>query len=259
MNNLSHKVAATFVCTALGFLLGTNTEAKAVTLTLSPNNTFGVQDFNSNSKMLWDGMGDLYASSGPVVRGTLGEIEFRIEFTLSPELLPSNTVISRAVLQTGIYLGINDWELDDFYSNPQRLGLFPAYTNPGRLGIFGSTGNGRPDLWAFGAGEFLSSLDISSSSSGDILNFDVTDFVKGQIGNRPTISAFGIRALDFGNTSLSPASSGTEIKLIIETADVPEQPVPEPTTILSAAIALGWGGWLKRKNSIKQDKTQSRD
>jgi hypothetical protein len=42
MNNLSHKVAATFVCTALGFVLGTNTEAKAVTLTLSPNNTFGV-------------------------------------------------------------------------------------------------------------------------------------------------------------------------------------------------------------------------
>jgi hypothetical protein len=256
MNNLSHKVAATFVCTALGFVLGTNTEAKAVTLTLSPNNTFGVQDFNSNQKVLWDGVGDAYASSGPVVKGTLGEIEFLIEFAIFPQLLPSNTVISRAVLQTGIYLGINDLELNDFYSNPQRLGLFPPYTNPGRLGIFGSTGNGRPELSAFGAGEFLSSLDISSSSSGDILNFEVTDFVKRQIGNYPTISAFGIRALGFGNTSLSPASSGTKIKLIIETTDVAE-PVPEPTTIFGSALALGVGGWLKRKKSSQQNKTTS--
>jgi hypothetical protein len=27
--------------------------------------------------------------------------------------------------------------------------------------------------------------------------------------------------------------------------------VPEPTTMLAAALALGWGGWMKRKNSIK--------
>jgi hypothetical protein len=33
--------------------------------------------------------------------------------------------------------------------------------------------------------------------------------------------------------------------------------VPEPTTMLGTALALGWGGWLKRKNSIKQDKTKS--
>jgi hypothetical protein len=62
--------------------------------------------------------------------------------------------------------------------------------------------------------------------------------------------------LNFGNTSLSPASSGTEIKLIIETADVAE-PVPEPTTIFGSAIALGVGGWLKRKKSSQQNKTTS--
>jgi hypothetical protein len=33
--------------------------------------------------------------------------------------------------------------------------------------------------------------------------------------------------------------------------------VPEPATIFGTALALGWGGWLKRKNSIKQDKTKS--
>jgi len=33
--------------------------------------------------------------------------------------------------------------------------------------------------------------------------------------------------------------------------------VPEPTTMLGTALALGWGGWVKRKNSIKQNKTKS--
>jgi hypothetical protein len=36
-----------------------------------------------------------------------------------------------------------------------------------------------------------------------------------------------------------------------------EEHVPEPGTILCASVALGWGGWMKRKNLIKQDKTKS--
>jgi hypothetical protein len=36
-----------------------------------------------------------------------------------------------------------------------------------------------------------------------------------------------------------------------------EHKVPEPTTMLGTAVALGWGGWMKRKNSIKQNKTKS--
>ena len=35
------------------------------------------------------------------------------------------------------------------------------------------------------------------------------------------------------------------------------QPVPEPTTIFGSALALGVGGWLKRKKSTQQDKTTS--
>jgi hypothetical protein len=38
--------------------------------------------------------------------------------------------------------------------------------------------------------------------------------------------------------------------LIIET-----KPVPEPTTIFGSAIALGVGGWLKRRKSSQQNKT----
>jgi hypothetical protein len=42
--------------------------------------------------------------------------------------------------------------------------------------------------------------------------------------------------------------------LTITTIDVAE-PVPEPTTIFGSAIALGVGGWLKRKNLSRANKT----
>lgn len=35
------------------------------------------------------------------------------------------------------------------------------------------------------------------------------------------------------------------------------QPVPEPTTIFGSALALGVGGWLKRKKSGQENKTTS--
>jgi hypothetical protein len=39
------------------------------------------------------------------------------------------------------------------------------------------------------------------------------------------------------------------------TQEVEVQPVPEPTTIFGSALALGVGGWLKRKKSSQQNKT----
>jgi hypothetical protein len=124
-------------------------------------------------------------------------------------------------------------------------------TSPSSLGIFGYVGNGTPEASDFEAGVLLSSVDISSSSPGDILNFNVTPFVNQRVSNGDTFAGFGIRALDFGGLSLNNSIPPT---LIVETADVAE-PVPEPTTIFGSAIALGVGGWLKRKNSSRPNKT----
>jgi hypothetical protein len=128
-------------------------------------------------------------------------------------------------------------------------------TNPGSLGIFGYVGNGTAETSDFEAGVFLSSVDISSSSTGDIFNFDVTPFVNQRVSNGDAFAGFGIRALNLGGRRpgrviyLYPSA-----RLIVETADVAE-PVPEPTTIFGSAIALGVGGWLKRKKSSQQNKT----
>jgi hypothetical protein len=133
------------------------------------------------------------------------------------------------------------------------FGLGIDVINPGSLGIFGYVGNGTVEASDFEAGVFLSSVDVSSSSAGDILNFDVTPFVNQQVSKGDAFAGFGIRALNVGGVGLNNFSN-TGPRLIIETADVTE-PVPEPTTIFGSVIALTLGGWLKRKKSNQQHKT----
>ena len=241
MNNLYHKVAVASVCTALGFVLGGSEEAKAATFTLAPTITFEVVD-SSYSGNNFDGLGDEVFPGNfyTVVRGTLGEAAEFAEFNINSLFLDSNTVISSAVFQAQINsflvtgLGVND------------------YTNPGTLGIFGYVGNGTVEASDFEAGVLLSSVDVSSSSVGDILSFDVTPFINQRVSNGDTFAGFGIRALNFGSLSLERGEfSGIPPRLIVETAE----PVPEPTAIFGSAIALGLGGWLKRKKSNPQNKT----
>ena len=167
-----------------------------------------------------------------------------LEFNIGSFPLAPNTVISSAVLQAVISSSI--W-----------YGLGVEGTKPGSVGIFGYVGNGTVEASDFEAGVFLSSVDVSSSSPGDILNFDVTPFVNQRFSNGDAFAGFGFRALDFGSLGLETTTiDGIQPRLIVETADVAE-PVPEPTTIFGSAIALGLGGWLKRKKSSQQNKTTS--
>jgi len=241
MKNLYQKVVVTSLCTALGFALGANKEAKAAIFSLPSTINSEIIDGTRNS---FDGLGDdIYAEIAymAVVKGTLGEAAQVTEFNISSFSLGTNKVISNAVLQVQIYtLGL--------------YGLGVSATNPGSLGIFGYVGNGTVEASDFEAGVFLNSVDISSSSDKDILNFNVTPFVNQQVNNGDAFAGFGIRALNFGGLFLSNGGfSGSKPSLIIETAE----PVPEPTTIFGSALALGVGGWLKRKKSGQENKTTS--
>jgi len=245
MKNIYHKVAVASVCTALGFALGANKEASAATFTLAPTINFEVIDGGYDGHS-FDGLGDKVfpGNFDTVVRGTVGENAQLAEFNIGSFSLAPNTVISSAVFQAEIYT-LEAW------------GLGIGIINPGKLGIFGYVGNGTVEASDFEAGVLLSSVDVSSSSAGDILSFDVTPFVNQRVSNSDTFAGFGIRALNLGGLALERGQfSGIEPRLIVETADVAE-PVPEPTTILGSAIGLGLGGWLKRKNSNQQHKTTS--
>jgi len=235
MNNLYHKVAVASVCTALSFVLGANEEVKAATITLTPTIQFGVNArydrFNNYSYE--------FSSQYDIVGSGLGIITTRLaEFNISSFFLTSNTIISSAVFQDKI--------------SSSRVG------RPGNLAISGYVGNGTAE--AFDASlsnqERLSSLDISSSSPGDTLNFDVTTFVNQQVRNRKDFAGFNISMLEWGKTTLGGTDALGRSRLVIETANVAEH-VPEPTTIFGSAIGLCLGGWLKRKKSSQQNKTKS--
>jgi hypothetical protein len=242
MNNLYCKIAVTSVCTALGFMLGANEEAKAASFTFLPSITFEVIDGGLFFEDNFDGQGDKIfpGNFDTVVRGTSGEAAEFAEFNIGNFSLAPNTVISSAVFQA---------EISTFLV----YGLGVSATNPGSLGIFGYVGNGTVEASDFEAGVFLSSVDVSSSSPGDILSFDVTPFVNQRVSNGDPFAGFGIRALNFGSLALANYGDRRP-RLIIETGDVAE-PVPEPTTIFGSALALGVGGWLKRKKSSQQNKT----
>jgi hypothetical protein len=246
MNNIYYKVAVVSACTALGFFLGANKEASAATFILPPTITFIVDDYDNNIGSSFDGRGDIaFTDFGVVGRSETFERASFAEFNISSFSLAPNTVISSAIFQAQV--------ADAAVVGGGLDGNFPD-----SVGIFGYVGNGIVEPSDFEAGVFLSSVNVSISSaiSMEILNFDITSFFNQQVSNRHSFAGFGIRALNFGGLTLDPDLSSIQPRLIIETTDVGE-PVPEPTTIFGSAIALGVGGWLKRKKSTLQNKAKS--
>ena len=249
MSRLYHKVAVASVCTALGFVLGASPEAKAATFTLEPTITFGVIDWgyqvwNEEENYLYyefDGVGDLILNDDQDSFGRVRDVDLAhfAEFNIDSFSLLPNKVIRSVLLQTQI-LSFEYYIGSDF--------------NPGSVSIFGYVGNGTAETSDLEAGISLNSVDTSSSSPGDILSFDVTRFVNQRVSNADAFAGFAIRALNPGYVQIRGNNSlGTPLRMVVETADA--EPVPEPITIFGSAIALGVGGWLKRKNLSRQNKT----
>ena len=243
MNNLYHKFAVASVGIALGFTLGANKEAKAATFTLQPTLTFEVVDLGSpnSSSLDWRGDAYYYTNYPSVHSRTNLDRRASYEFNIS-NLSLANALIRHAIVETRIDLVIN------------RFPIFVA--------IFGYVGNGRPDISDFEAGVHLNYVDGQrlSSSVVNILSFDVTPFVNQLVRNNDTLAGFTIRASSYisfgGGSGVSLNATDNNSRLVIETIDVAE-PVPEPTTIFGSALALGVGGWLKRKKLSQQNKTTS--
>ena len=256
MSNLYHKVAIASICTALGFTLGANKEAEAATFSnqnyywLASQLTFSAIDGDPYGS--FDGLGDRVTGVSynnnsedyyPHSWGYIGitdarEVAALIEFSTShltsyianPDFTNTNSKITRitnAVLRIGA--GMTDYAL---------------------MGAFGYVGNGIPEASDFEAGVFLNSVDISFSSTDDILRFDVTPFVNQLVNSNNAFAGFTIRASNFGGVTLNAYDNNSS--LVIEA-----EPIPEPTTIFGSVLALSLGGWLKRKNSSQNNKTTS--
>jgi hypothetical protein len=97
-------------------------------------------------------------------------------------------------------------------------------------------------------------LDFRSASSTG-WTFEYDNDRSGHPGGKQLDLVSGTLAVKkFKSSTTTGTTTGiTDWNLIVNAKHV-----PEPTTIFGTALALGWGGWLKRKNLIKQDKTKSR-
>jgi len=247
MNNLYHKIAVAFVSIALSLTLGTDKQAKAATITLAPAQFFNTIDQNR------DGRGDSYIlpslglKSFPV--GTFdqnypyGTTRPAYEFNIGNLSLAPNTIKSakfNAVITSG-----------------RQSPGYDIY-----VALYGYIGNGVADASDFEAGEPLP-LVQERLSSGDYrtprfdISWDIAPFIKQLLSNNE--SAFAGLRVEGGGFSVEGVSTFTDPSspysvwyptLTIET-------VPEPTTIFGSALALGVGGWLKRKKSSQQSKTTS--
>ena len=235
MNNLYHKVAFASVCTALGFVLIPNKEAKAAVFTLTSTNSFFVGDKDQ------DGLGDYIYGDVPLSVGIKDEKHIQnsredeeykafYEFNVANLSLAPNTTISSAIFQP-------------------KANTVSWYGSRSRLDAQGYIGNGQADVSDFEAGKYLDgrylysvllNTTIPGIKPSPFFYFDVLPFISQSIKNNDTSAGFSLR-IDDGYLTLNQ-----DARLTIITADVTES-VPEPTTILTAAVALGWGGWLKRK------------
>jgi len=247
MNILYRKVAVTSACTALSFVLGASPEAKAASFTFTADPVFIFDEGSNGAEMILPG-------NGGVTKATAGEIALSMEFNIGSLSMETNKIITRAVFEAKLS-GLGYIFYGEILGKPSNLGIFGYVGN----GIVEGLGGVTVSPTDFAVGQFLSSVNISSLSTGDILNFDVTEFVNQRVSNGDAFAGLTIRALDLGGVSVSPSSntsSPQKFSLIVQTADVAE-PVPEPTTIFGSAIALGVGGWLKRKKSSRRNKTMS--
>ena len=247
MKNLYHKVAVASVGTVLGFALGASPEAKAASFTFTSVPAFIFDEGSNGADIILPSPG-----GGNAAKATAGEIALSMEFNIGSLSMETNKIITKAVLEAKLYVSESYMFYGEILGKPSSLGIFGYVGN----GIVEGLGGVTVSPADFAAGQFLSSVNISSLSTGDILNFDVTEFLNQRVSSGDAFAGLTIRALDLGNVGLgsSNISSPQELSLIVQTADVAE-PVPEPTTIFGSALALSLGGWLKRKKSSQQDKT----
>lgn len=225
MNIFLYKLAVVSVCVTLSLMLGGNKEAKAINFTIEGNSSTGNGERILNSQVSVERTQD-----SPIERRYFSELD------LTGFSIPPGTR-AYATFQTSIQ-----------FTGPSRSPDF-------YLDLFGYVGNGSADLSDFNAGVRLGTerpLFPGPNSRFANVSFDVSQFVNERIRNRDNFGGFGIRVhnsssfLNYGSGYI-PATSLT----------VSTEPVPEPATILGASVALGWGGWLKRKNSSQQNKTKS--
>jgi len=216
------KKFSMLLCLAAASLVGTGaTLADSTYVVADPPVAFDVNDLEP-----FDGLGD----SGPyiyfgVVRGTVGEQRAMAEFDVSGFTVPAGETISSALFQVQISHNVGG-------GMGCPWGQLPLY-----LAVHGYTGNGVADLSDFEAGgqnSYLDRVPTADAQIGDILTFDVTDYVRTLVDAGERWIGLTVQAQTVGALAIWDGPAGFP-NLTINTVSVPE---PATLAILAAGALL---------------------
>jgi hypothetical protein len=170
----------------------------------------------------FDGHGDNgpYAIFNDVLLGTLGECRSIVEFDISPFSVPQGEIISLATLEVVI-------------TAIEVYGLGVNGETPESLAVDGYIGNGIEELSDFQAGDgnTLDTIATPDPQIGQILIFNVTNFVIQVVNAQAQYVGLTIRAETFGGLWVTEGEIYP--KLTIETT-------LEPVADLEASGSLSW-------------------
>jgi hypothetical protein len=226
MNSLYHRFAVASVGIALGFALGANKEARAAIFTFTPTRSYWVVDYDQDGDVDFGipfpgprFVGRTYEEGSYPARG---EYQSSYEFNIADLPLDSNTRITSATFQTRVE--------SIQYADPHNS-FVSAYGFTEYSPLIDN-------------GEWLNYDELYNSNR--ILTFNILQFVVNQrINNNNNSFGLSIRPSTEAFFTLSDQANLT----------ITTEAVPEPTTIFGSALALGVGGWLKRKKSSQKNKT----
>jgi hypothetical protein len=173
----------------------------------------------------FDGHGD----DGPftyftVLRGTIGEERSSAEFDISGFSVPPGESVASAILQVQVSHNVGG-----------GMGC-PWGQRPDYLAAHGYIGDGVAGLSDFEAGDanFLDRVPTSDAAVGDVLSFDVTNFVSSLVGTGQSWVGLTVQAESIGSLAIWDAPVGYP-SLTIQTATVPE---PAGSALLAAGLLL---------------------
>ncbi|MDZ7992321.1 MAG: calcium-binding protein [Nostoc sp. EfeVER01] len=166
------------------------------TFTFAPTITFEVIDADLPPSSVFDGLGDEVFPGNyfTVVLGDIGEAAEFAEFNINTLSFPLQEAIISATFQVRITdLGVSG------------LGV-AENDSPDIVGAYGYVGNGLAEASDLQASTLLDTVDTLLPSVGQLLTFNVTDFVKNLVSNGDSFVGIALRALEFGAFAVDPAS-----------------------------------------------------
>jgi len=211
-------------------------------------------------------VGGVILSSKPASAIALNLVNVNVNLNFQGSVNPSGTLTPPAFLtfsetSTFVTMSITGGDFDS--SSTRTFGVKGDFWQA-TFNITQNAGFIDDDLSLNGTLQHITAPHEDDNSFGNIFTFNFildADDATGNTVNTSTMQSLNHPGSDHSDTFDAELTATVASTLIADDITgwtfnmTGEHKVPEPTTIFGSALALGVGGWLKRKKSSQPDKT----